>query len=69
MQERNTMKTKILIIGALIGAVAGIGAAYMLLQRAAQEERAPRLTTGEGVQLGLGVLGLLKLVSGMGSQK
>jgi hypothetical protein len=63
------MKTKILIIGALIGAAAGVGAAYMLLQRAAQEERAPRLTAGEGVQLGLGVLGLLKFVSGMGSQK
>jgi len=63
------MKTKILILGALIGAAAGVGAAYMLLQRAAQEERSPRLTAGEGVQLGLGVLGLLKLVSGMGSQK
>jgi len=62
-------KTRTLIIGAIAGVLAGLGAAYILIQRAEKSDDQARLTAGEGVQLGLGVLGLLRLVAGMGEKK
>lgn len=56
-------KTKTLLIGAIAGAVTGLLASYMLIQRAEQQETTPKLSSGEGVKLGLGILGLLRLVS------
>ncbi len=62
MDKNLTVKT--LIIGSVIGALVGAGAAFMLLKRAEQEQTTPKLTASEGVQMGLGVLGLLRLIAG-----
>lgn len=62
-------KIKALVLGGIVGALTGIGAAYMLIQRAETENTTPRLTAGEGVSLGLGVLSLLRLVAGMSKEK
>lgn len=56
-------KTQTLATGAVIGAVIGALAAYILIKRAEQSEDAPKLSPGEGVQLGLGVLGLLRTIA------
>jgi hypothetical protein len=69
METDKNWKTKLFIIGGVIGALAGVGAAFILIKRAEEEQAQPRLTAGEGVQLGLGLLGLLRLVSGMGGEK
>lgn len=60
-------KKKTLIIGTLIGAFAGAASAYLLIKRSDDEETQPKLTPGEGVQVGLGVLGLLKLIASLGT--
>jgi len=62
----NNWKTKTMIFGTVIGAVAGALSAYMLIQRAEKENTTPKLTTGEGIQVGLGVLGLLRMIAGLG---
>lgn len=62
-------KIKAMIFGGIIGAVSGVGAAYILVQRAEAENAQPRLSAGEGVTLGLGILGLLRLVANMGKEK
>lgn len=62
----NNWKTKTMILGTVIGAVAGAVSAFLLIQRAERESTTPKLTTGEGIQVGLGVLGLLRLISGLG---
>jgi hypothetical protein len=62
-------KTKTFIIGGLIGVLGGVGAAYLLIKRAEAEQRQPRLTPGEGVKIGLGLLGLMRLISDMGGEK
>lgn len=56
-------KKQTLIIGALIGVAAGLIGAYLLIQRAEESNEVPKLTAGDGVKLGVGVLGLLRLVS------
>ncbi|MCD6401138.1 MAG: hypothetical protein J7L73_04330 [Anaerolineales bacterium] len=65
--ERNgrNWKTKILLLGALVGAITGAGAAYLLIQRAEHDEEL-HLSPGEGVKLGLSVFSFLKQISQLG---
>lgn len=62
----NNWKTKTVILGTAIGAAAGAISAFLLIQRADREKTTPRLTTGESIQVGLGVLGLLRMIAGLG---
>ena len=55
-------KAKTLLTGVLLGALTGLAAAYLLVQRAEAEQRTPRLTAGHGVKLGMLLLGLLRQV-------
>lgn len=58
-----------MIIGAVIGAITGLGAAYILVRRAEEAQAKPQLTTGDGVKIGMGLAGVLKLISDIGSSK
>jgi hypothetical protein len=59
-------KTKTLLFGSIIGALTGLGAAYLLIQQAERQGEQPKIGTGEGLRLGMGVLGLLKHVGELG---
>ena len=63
MEESSNWQTQTLAAGALIGAVVCTLAAYILIKRAEQREETPKLSPGEGVQIGLGVLGLLRTIA------
>ena len=65
---KNQWKTKVLILGSIIGAVAGAASAYLLVKRAEQDDNQPKLSPGEGIQVGLGVLGLMRLIAGLGKE-
>ncbi len=58
-----TWKTKTMLIGAIAGLVTGLLAAFIVIQRAERENVLPAITTGDGVKIGLGVLGVLRLVA------
>jgi hypothetical protein len=62
----NSEKGRVLAIGALLGAVTGLATAYLLLQRSEKDGRELKISTGEGVRLGLLLLGLLRQVSELG---
>jgi len=59
-------KTKAMLLGAILGIISGVGAAYLLIQRAERDGTKPKLTFGEGIKLGLLVLGLLRQVAQLG---
>jgi len=65
MEETDNWKVRILVIGGVAGMLTGLLAAYLLIQRAEQEKGKPKLTAGEGVRVGLGILGVLKMISDM----
>ncbi len=66
MENNRSLVVRTMLIGGILGALIGVGAAYILVKRAEEVGDDPRLTPGEGVQLGLGVLGLLRLISTTG---
>jgi hypothetical protein len=58
---------QVLLIGAVVGALTGLGAAYLLIQRAKRRAEPPNLNASEGIKLGLLVFGLLRQVAMLGS--
>jgi hypothetical protein len=58
---------RVLVIGAVVGALTGLGGAYLLIQRAKRRAEPPNLNASEGIKLGLLVFGLLRQVAMLGS--
>lgn len=65
MDQRN----KVLLIGALAGAAMGVVAAMMLQRRAERAGTEISLSTGEGIQLGMMALGLIRAVAGLADRE
>jgi len=59
-------KSKAMVIGAVIGAAVGLGAAYLFTQKSKDESTQPRFNASDGVKLGLLVLGLLRAIADLG---
>jgi hypothetical protein len=66
MARQETWKTKTLLLGAGVGLVTGLVAALIIIQRAEKQNGKPKISAGEGVRVGLGVLGLLRLIADFG---
>ena len=62
-------KPKILILGGLIGAVMGLAAAFLFIQRTEREERTFSLSPGEWIKMGLVALGAMKQFAQLGGEK
>ena len=62
-------RSKVLLIGALAGAAMGVIAAMMLQRRAERAGTEITLSTGEGVQLGMMALGLIRAVAGLADKE
>jgi hypothetical protein len=66
------LKTRVMIIGGVVGALLGVGAAYLYLQSASVQmdeegnERLPAVQPTKALTLGLGVMALLRQIAGMG---
>ena len=58
-----------IVYGVLIGAVTGLVAAMLLNRRAEEGERSTAITTGEGIKLGVMLLGLLRAISSLGDDE
>ncbi len=59
----STWTTKVLAIGAALGAVTGLTAAYLLVQRTKKLGEMPQIEVGEGIKLGVLIFGLLRNVA------
>jgi hypothetical protein len=61
--NKESWKTKSLLIGAVIGMLTGLGGAYLLIQNAEKHGTRVELSTGEGLKLSMLVIGLLRQIS------
>ena len=62
-------QNRVLLFGALIGAATGLVAAMILQRRAEKSGNEISLSTGEGIQLGVMIMGLLRAISSLGDEK
>jgi hypothetical protein len=62
-QSKENWKMVTMLFGAIIGLVCGLIAAYIIIQRAEEEESHPRISAGDSVKVGIGVLGVLRTVA------
>lgn len=67
--DAGNWKTKALIIGGVLGALVGLGGAYLLIQNAEREGNTLTITAGDGVKLGLLLMGTLRQVASLGGGK
>lgn len=61
-------RTQTILIGTLLGAATGLVAALMWNRRATKEGGSTAITAGEGVKLGVMILGLLRAISSLGDE-
>jgi len=59
-------KNRTLVIGALAGAATGLIAAMLLNRRAQETGNQLALSTGDGIKIGMLVVGLLRAVASLG---
>lgn len=64
----SSWSTKVLAIGAALGAVTGLAAALLLVQRSKRLGERPTLELGEGVKVGVLIFGLLRNVALLGER-
>jgi drug/metabolite transporter (DMT)-like permease len=62
-------QTQVLAISAVIGAILGVAAGFVLLKRVEDQEERPALTAGESVSLGLLLLGVFRQLSRLGEDE
>jgi hypothetical protein len=66
------LRTRVMIIGGVLGALLGVGAAYLYLQSNPVEvdgegrEKLPAVKPGKALTVGLGVMTVLKQITGLG---
>lgn len=67
--DQMNWKTRVMILGGLLGLLSGLAAAYLMVQRAERENTEPQLNAKEGVKLGVLLFGLLREVAQLGEGK
>jgi hypothetical protein len=68
MNPESNWRVRTMLLGGVLGALTGVAAAYLLIRRSEDGEQPPKIGAGEGVRLGLLLLGLLRQVTELGSQ-
>jgi uncharacterized membrane protein len=67
-QPDNSWKIQTLVIGGVLGALVGVGAAFLLTKRAEQKGAPLAITPGKGVQLGVMIAGLFRSLLSLGDE-
>jgi hypothetical protein len=62
-------RNRTLLLGALLGAGTGLIAAMLLTRRAEEEGTEIAITAGDGMKLGVMVIGLLRAIASLGEEK
>ncbi len=63
METNRGWRGRALLVGSLVGALMGLGVAYILVQRAEKQGGEVQLSPGETVRLGLSLLALMRQVT------
>lgn len=62
-ETQTDYRTKVLVVGTLIGAVVGLAGAFLLIQNTERKGEELQVSAGEGVKLSLIIMALLRQVA------
>ena len=62
LNDEQKWKVTTIIAGGILGALTGVGAAYLMVRRAEEKGDRISITSGQGLKLGVLVAGLLKSI-------
>jgi hypothetical protein len=68
MEENSKWKSTTFIIGGVVGLLAGLVAAFFLVKRYENSPEDLKLTSKDGVKIGMGFASLLKIITESGSK-
>lgn len=69
MEENSNWKTLVLVIGGAAGLLTGLAAAFILIRKREANEGQLSINSGEGLKIGMGIVGLLKQISESGLKR
>ena len=61
-------RVKALLIGGAVGALAGVGAAYLYIRNIEEAGEQPQMATRDALQLGVALVALVRQVASMGNK-
>lgn len=69
MTTGDNWRTKTIVVGAIIGAIIGVGTAY-LLARTAEESGGgpPKISTSDAIKSAIGIVGLVRGIASLGDR-
>ncbi|MFN2216845.1 MAG: hypothetical protein ACK2TS_07875 [Anaerolineales bacterium] len=62
LEVKQTWKANTIIIGGIVGALTGLGAAYLLVRRAEEQGDKISMSSGQGLKLGVLLAGLVRSI-------
>lgn len=65
MERFDEWKTRMLLLGGVLGAVTGVAAAYMIVKQAEEKGEIPQLGAGEGVRIGMAAMNLIRRIGSL----
>lgn len=68
IEIRKTSSTNTVLVGALVGAGAGVIAAMLLHRRAKKQQRETTIDASDAIKIGLLVFGLFRAISSLGDE-
>lgn len=63
MEENTNWKTLTYIIGGAVGLVTGVAAAFLFIRARENSEDGHKITSGQGVKIGMGIITLLRQIT------
>ncbi len=63
MEENTNWKTLTYIIGGAVGLATGVAAAYLFIRARSESEGDHKITSGQGVKIGMGIITLLRQIT------
>ena len=60
-------KGRVLLVGGVIGALTGLGAAYLIISKSQEHDEPPKIGAGDGLRLAVLLLGLVRQIGELGA--
>jgi hypothetical protein len=66
MEKKNRWKTTIFLVSGGIGLLSGLAAAYLIIKKQEESGKTLKLSSGDGMRIGMGIASLLKMIAESG---